>query len=485
MASKQQFTVFLGNLRKNIRIGLLKQNLVMLLKEIGIEVQKFDINISKGQSTCYAFVNLDNGMEEQHVIHTLSAADGLSLKTVSLDDIVAMDRALRVAKKHDRIVKEVKEQENEQRVKDGQGLFVMDPDLIQQSPRYMNPFENNRPKSPPMGRQKYKKRKSRSRAENTLKKSIDFSSDSEEEEARPSRPNYGIVSPYDQENREDIWRKDHHEDSEDEQLALKNRTYQQQWLDNVVGNHDAFTPSVNTKQTNMSPTHEEGHYVKALKKKYPFDHFVLGHHVGVEDRNTEFKEGGGNTYLKKKLKEHTGKYVVSFLNSSGGKLLVGVNDEGKVVGVKCNQKQEDKARISIDHAIKAIRPSVFPETYSISFIPVISSEDNTFGDLKVIRIAVESADSSHLFETKSGHVYIRRDASVQGPLKAREIQEWAEIRYRLEMKQKEQELTNLRYQQAQLRDQLAESDTKTQELNETLARLESEYDKKSKVCIIV
>jgi hypothetical protein len=52
---------------------------------------------------------------------------------------------------------------------------------------------------------------------------------------------------------------------------------------------------------------------------------------------------------------------------------------GKVVGLKCDQKHEDKARISIDHAIKAIRPTVFPAMYSVSFIPVIYPENDAPG----------------------------------------------------------------------------------------------------------
>ena len=64
--------------------------------------------------------------------------------------------------------------------------------------------------------------------------------------------------------------------------------------------------------------------VKQMQKVYR-----EGELLGNETRNTEFKEGGGEHYIKKNLKDHVSKYMSGFLNSSQqGTLFIGVKDDG-------------------------------------------------------------------------------------------------------------------------------------------------------------
>ena len=54
-----------------------------------------------------------------------------------------------------------------------------------------------------------------------------------------------------------------------------------------------------------------------------------GELFGNETRKKEFKEGGGEHYIKKNLKDHVSKYMSGFLNSSQqGTLFIGVKDDG-------------------------------------------------------------------------------------------------------------------------------------------------------------
>ena len=46
------------------------------------------------------------------------------------------------------------------------------------------------------------------------------------------------------------------------------------------------------------------------------------------------------------------------------------------------------------------------------------------GNRKVIEVSVVQGISNQLYQTPWGEVYVRRDGSVQGPLKAAEIQDW-------------------------------------------------------------
>ena len=51
-----------------------------------------------------------------------------------------------------------------------------------------------------------------------------------------------------------------------------------------------------------------------------------------ESRVVEFKAGGGN-YTTKILPAHINKYGSAFLNSSGGTLCIGVNDDGNMLSI--------------------------------------------------------------------------------------------------------------------------------------------------------
>ena len=118
--------------------------------------------------------------------------------------------------------------------------------------------------------------------------------------------------------------------------------------------------------------------------------------------------------------------------------MIGVSDDGKVHGVPCNRKQEDTARCQIDNVIKRFQPHVFPNIYSVDFVAVydrkaaqLKSSDQP---LKVIVVTVNipPGNTESLYETDRGEVYIRRDGSVQGPLKASQIMEWCRLRYIME-----------------------------------------------------
>ena len=112
-------------------------------------------------------------------------------------------------------------------------------------------------------------------------------------------------------------------------------------------------------------------------------------------------------------------------------MLIGVADDCKVHGIPCDRSQEDLLRRQIDCVIGKFHPPVFPDMYSIRFIPVIpNKESNLKADtenmFKVLQIKIEPVVGAkrRLYETDKGEVYVRRDGSVQGPLKASQIIDW-------------------------------------------------------------
>ncbi|XP_054854862.1 schlafen-like protein 1 [Eublepharis macularius] len=174
------------------------------------------------------------------------------------------------------------------------------------------------------------------------------------------------------------------------------------------------------------------------------EQLFYGASMGNETRNIEFKRGGGE-YLTVTLKHHVRKYACAFLNSEGGSLFVGVEDNGLVLGVHCDHKDEDRVRLLIDSVLKGFKPQVFPAAYTLSFIPVIKAEDTGIF-LKVIRLTVHPPKQHGeplLYETDQGEVYMRRDGSIQGPLSGSAIQEWCRQKWKEEIKKLEEKIESV------------------------------------------
>eukprot|EP00795_Rhopilema_esculentum_P011412 gene11412-21612_t len=161
------------------------------------------------------------------------------------------------------------------------------------------------------------------------------------------------------------------------------------------------------------------------------DFLVMGQILKCEDRTTEYKRGGGK-YPRKFLMHDVRKYTCAFLNSEGGSLFIGVADDGKVFGIPSNRKEEDIIRVLIDNIISGFQPPIFPKSYCVNFIPVlphadyepVDTNDHCFKVLEVKIFPPPAKGNSYLYETDKGEAYIRRDGSVQGPLKASQIIEW-------------------------------------------------------------
>ena len=120
----------------------------------------------------------------------------------------------------------------------------------------------------------------------------------------------------------------------------------------------------------------------------------------------------------------------------GGRLLVGVGDDCIVYGVSCTRKQEDQTRCQIDHVIQNFYPHVLPHLYTVKFIPVKLAFDESIelhkNDplLKVLEVSVIRQDlPKNLYVNDKDEIYIRRDGSVEGPLKAPQIVEWCKSNY--------------------------------------------------------
>uniref|UniRef100_A0A8D0MX18 Schlafen AlbA-2 domain-containing protein n=1 Tax=Sus scrofa TaxID=9823 RepID=A0A8D0MX18_PIG len=177
--------------------------------------------------------------------------------------------------------------------------------------------------------------------------------------------------------------------------------------------------------------------------------------LGCETRNVEFKRGSGG-YLSRAFKHHLRCYVCAFLNGEGGSLLVGVEDGGRVQGVRCSPRDEDRVRLLVDSVLQGLKPQVFPDAYRLEFIPVVGASA-TGAPLKVIRLSVQVPKAQAeplLYETDKGEVFLRRDGSIQGPLSVHAIQEWCRQKWTAELRKLEERLEVLTAEKEQLQQQL-------------------------------
>lgn len=216
--------------------------------------------------------------------------------------------------------------------------------------------------------------------------------------------------------------------------------------------------------------------------------YRLGGVVGRESRHSEFKAGGMVFKERGWLQDTVGKYVCGFLNSTeGGVLYIGVNDSGKVIGFPCTQAQEDDFRLLIDEALKNIEPTIFPDKYKVRFVPVMQEDGQLSDTLQVLEVQVLALNSLKNLYLFRDNAYMRRDGSLQGPLKARQVQEWT----RKQLEQEQTDSWQLKSQLHQVVLQLEVERRKNDEMRQKLEDLEDRHaevpleKKKSKICALM
>lgn len=107
-----------------------------------------------------------------------------------------------------------------------------------------------------------------------------------------------------------------------------------------------------------------------------------------ESRYLEYKRTASNKNLPKE--------AVAFANHHGGKIMIGVDDDGTVVGVE-EQTVEDVANIIRDGCVPPLNPRIEKESYD---------------DKQVITVIIE-ADQDAPYRTNDGRYYVRVGATVR------------------------------------------------------------------------
>jgi len=129
-----------------------------------------------------------------------------------------------------------------------------------------------------------------------------------------------------------------------------------------------------------------------------------------EDRTREFKE---NRMDSKLWKELTAKNVSAFLNSEGGSLFFGINDDGIITGVAADRAKRDKVKLEFDCMMQAFQPSVDPRLYSFEMHLAHNPADPD-KEMCVVQIRVHPGAQTDVYFTggSSSQAFVRRDGST-------------------------------------------------------------------------
>lgn len=77
-----------------------------------------------------------------------------------------------------------------------------------------------------------------------------------------------------------------------------------------------------------------------------------------------------NKTLKTKIKN----LFCAFLNTNGGRLYLGIDDQSKVIGIKMTAKEMDQFKISMSYMANKIVPPIDGSNITTKFIPIIDKD---------------------------------------------------------------------------------------------------------------
>jgi hypothetical protein len=99
------------------------------------------------------------------------------------------------------------------------------------------------------------------------------------------------------------------------------------------------------------------------------------------------------------------KYVPAFLNSGGGRLMFGVEDDGKIVGVPLDRAQRDAVRLSVDALV--VEPDC-THLLELVFSPVIGAAVERF----IVELCIAPGEPNILYCTRAGEHFVRKNSAV-------------------------------------------------------------------------
>lgn len=149
---------------------------------------------------------------------------------------------------------------------------------------------------------------------------------------------------------------------------------------------------------------------ETLRKNDKKSRFYLNQEVQMfEDIRTEFKNF---TNLEFKIACN---YICGFLNTFGGSLYFGINNDGYVKGINLTRQDIDDFQINLDVNLRKFTPKVFPDKYTLKWHEVASDSSckKIIANKYVVEIEVKNVSSSgDVYVTGEQCCFIKRSGSL-------------------------------------------------------------------------
>lgn len=123
-------------------------------------------------------------------------------------------------------------------------------------------------------------------------------------------------------------------------------------------------------------------------------------------------------------------YICGFLNSYGGTLYFGINDEGIVKGVVLGRKEIDEFQINLDITLRNFVPKIFPDQVAVSYHEVCYDDQAKLVIVNryVIQIDVFCKHSNEFYITHEHQFFIKKYGSLNN-LSMEEVIAFIKSRY--------------------------------------------------------
>uniref|UniRef100_A0A2C9L004 Schlafen AlbA-2 domain-containing protein n=1 Tax=Biomphalaria glabrata TaxID=6526 RepID=A0A2C9L004_BIOGL len=130
--------------------------------------------------------------------------------------------------------------------------------------------------------------------------------------------------------------------------------------------------------------------------------YLLFQTLSTDIKNVYTDNGDILTRSPRNFRIMVGKYVCAFLNSGGGAIFFGVNQERKIRGLLLDNRMEDYVRLDIDSQIKLIKPLVPTSAYKVNIVNIMDDTGHLIPDLRVLEVEVlplNPPEMKYMFKT--------------------------------------------------------------------------------------
>ncbi|KAK0056923.1 schlafen-like protein 1 [Biomphalaria pfeifferi] len=130
--------------------------------------------------------------------------------------------------------------------------------------------------------------------------------------------------------------------------------------------------------------------------------YLLFQTLSTDIKNVYTDSGDILTRSPRNFRIMIGKYVCAFLNSGGGAIFFGVNQEGKIRGLLLDNRMEDYVRLDIDSQIKLINPLVPTSAYKVNIVNIMDDTGHLIPDLRLLEVEVlplNPPEMKYMFKT--------------------------------------------------------------------------------------